>query len=234
MGCPTSITDSTDVLNIAFWGAFTICVHIIGVYMVWNKKWYTYLHAKTIAPPEKVLTTALFALALANAYGAWRVWYCNNWDTSTGATVLAVYFFMHIFHTLFVPSVMLSLSAVLSIVLALIASGLSIAYTVLAFIVAHDTWVGLIGVANIIINLAMLIFAIQAQISPDIYSSYKSEKEKIRPRYQKKALTPESEVAKQSAIGAHMKGHEMKHRKPPAFSSSSSPKMVGEPIPMSV
>lgn len=230
MGCPTSITDSTDVLNILFWGAFTISVHIIGTYMAWNKKWYTYLHAKTIAPPEKVFTTALFALVLANAYGAWRVWYCNNWDTSSGVAVLSVYFFMHIVHSLFIPSVMLSFSAVVSIVVAIIASLLSIAYTVLAFTTAHDTWVGLIGVANVIVNLAFLIFAIQIQISSDMYVTYKTEKDKIRPRYQKVRVSPDAETPKSTLIATHMTG-QMTHRKPP---TPAGLKPIESPIEMTV
>ena len=229
MGCPTSITDSGDVLEIGFWVCFTLCIHLVGTYFCWNKRWYAYLHGKTLAPAEKVYTTATMALALANAYGAWRVWFCNDWDTKTGLAVLSVYFFMILAQSLFVPSVMLTKSPAFAIVVGIVASGLSIAFTVLAYIQAHDNWVGLIGVADIIMSLAFLIFAIEIQVrSLDIYGKYEAEKEDIVRKYPKSGkgtgyetiapeTAPSSAVVTENgngttpgpgfAIGSHMHSH---------------------------
>lgn len=250
MGCPTSITDSGDVLEIGFWVCFTLCVHLVGTYFCWNKRWYAYLHGKTLAPAEKVYNTATMALALANAYGAWRVWFCNDWDTKTGLAVLSVYFFMILAQALFVPSVMLTKSPAFAIVVGIVASGLSIAFTVLAYIQAHDNWVGLIGVADIIMSLAFLIFAIELQVrSLDIYGKYEAEKGDIVRKYPKSGKSSGYEKIDQDpaspgsvvtgngtgttpdagfSIGSHMHGH-VTHRGHAARKPS-----YDVPIPMKV
>jgi hypothetical protein len=201
MGCPIAIADTTDILNLSFWGVVTLIAHCVGTYMFWNKRWYAYLHTFTLAPAEKVTFTALVALSVANAFAAWRVWFCDNWDTTTGLMILAVYFFMIVVHNLFIPSVMLTTSAILSIVIALGSSILSILFTVFCYMKHHE-WSGLIGIADIVVNLGFLIFAVQLQTMPKLYTKYDDIKGEYQP-VSKKPTSEKSSVAPvQSAIGS--------------------------------
>jgi tryptophan-rich sensory protein len=202
MGCPVALADSTDVLNASFWAAFTLVAHCLGTYMCWNKRWYAHLHTWTLAPSEKVGQTILVALAMANAFAAWRVWFCDDWDTTRGLVVLAVYVFMIIVHNLFVPSIMLTTSPPLAIVVALGASILSIVFTVFCYLYHHD-WSGLIGIADIVINLALLIFAIQLQTMPKVYAKYDEVKDAYQSPSQRNTSekTSSAPAPVQSAIG---------------------------------
>lgn len=184
MTCPISISNSTHVLNIAFWMCFTLSIHALGTYFFWNKRWYAYLRSETFIPAEKVTTTALICMAVANSYAAWRVWFCNNWDTTNGVIILSLYFFMIVAEAVFIPAIMLSTSGILAIVIALIGTGLSIAYTVCTFVIIEDTWSGLVGVADSFLCAVLLLLAVNVQYrAQTIYTEYDSIKDNIKRKY---------------------------------------------------
>lgn len=186
MTCPISINNSTHVLNIAFWMCFTLCIHCLGTYFFWNKKWYVYLRAKTFMPAEKVTVTALVCLAVANAYAAWRIWFCNNWDSTDGAIILSFYFFMIITEALFFPAIMISQSAVLAIVISFIGLCISVTFAVLAMVLVDDFWACIVGIADSFACAVLLLFAINVQYQTStLYSEYESKKADIKHTYHK-------------------------------------------------
>lgn len=185
MTCPIAISDSTHVLNISFWMCFTLCIHLVGLNFFWNKRWYAYLRYKTFMPAEKIVTTALVCLAVSNAYAAWRIWFCNNWDTTDGVIILTFYFFMIITEALFFPAIMLSQSAILAIVISLISLCISITFAVLSEVLVSDFWACVVGIADSFVCAILLLFAINVQYqAPALYTEYESKKPEIKRKYE--------------------------------------------------
>lgn len=186
MTCNIDIATPGETFQIIKWASFTFLFYVIGTFMFWRPRWYTFLHAKTsVAPPQNFFFLVLAGLALANTYASWRIWLCHDWNTTNGAITLGVYVFMIIAEALVIPFIMYPNLAIVGIVMALIHTALSITFTVLCFVLINDIWPALIGIANIIAGLFFLILTFQMWSMENLNSEYETEKPLITPKAEK-------------------------------------------------
>ena len=170
MTCHIEVTTIHQVFGIIQWAALTFGVcYLPSLYLGWRAKWWGFLHTQTIAPPEKLVFSALAVLAAANTFAAWRMWYCDDWNADWPP--LMVYFFMVIVAALYFPFINLLRDAIPAIISSIIAIGLAVVFTVYAFI-SRDTWAGIVGIANIGVYAAQLILAAEIKTKPKIYDDY--------------------------------------------------------------
>lgn len=172
MTCHIEVTTIHQVFGIIQWAAFTFGVcYLPSLYLAWRAKWWGFLHTETVAPPEKLVFSALAVLAAANTFAAWRMWYCDDWNADWPP--LMIYFFMVIVAALYFPFINLLRDPIPAIISSVIATGLAIVFTVYAFI-SRDTWAGIVGIANIGVYAAELILAAEIKTKPKIYESYEN------------------------------------------------------------
>lgn len=129
------------------WWMFSMLVYMGMTFLCWNYKWYRHLREHTPLPEMRALFMAKAVMVAANSWSVWRLWRCENWDTDLAP--LLIYILMIIALHGYVPALMAIKSLWLCVALSLVACGLAIAYTTLAFIEA-DTYAGIIGVFNIV------------------------------------------------------------------------------------
>lgn len=139
------------------WWSVSMLVFVSMTFLCWNYKWYRFLREHTFMPEMRALFMAITVMVTANSWSAWRLWRCENWDTDLAP--LLVYIFMIISLHAYVPALMAIKSLWLCTAVSLVACGLAIAYTALAFVEA-DIYAGIVGVFDIVWALLQLFFTL--------------------------------------------------------------------------
>lgn len=178
MGCPIILNTITQLFGIFQWAAFTIGLgYFPAYYLGWSKPWWGYVKFKTVAPRDKIIFGAMAALAIANTFASWRLWYCKDWDNDW--VPLGIYFFMILVNMLWPLFINLVDDALPAIVSSFVGILLAITFTTFGFI-RNDFWAGFVGVANIIAATAQFIIAFQIRSMPEIYSDYRIHMAKLQ------------------------------------------------------
>lgn len=154
MTCPMAFTTMEHAYAlVGQWWLVSMLVFVSTTFLCWNHKWYRHLRDHSPMPEMRMLFIVVTVMVTANSWSVWRLWRCEDWDTDVAP--LIVYILMIIALHGYVPALMVLKSLWLCAALSLIACGLAIAYTTLAFIEA-DTYAGIIGVFNIVWGLLNL------------------------------------------------------------------------------
>lgn len=154
MTCSMSFTTMEHAFGlVGQWWLVSMVVFVSMTFLCWNYKWYAFLREHSPMPEMRALFIIMTIMVTANSWSVWRLWRCENWDADLAP--LLIYLFMIVAIHAYVPALMAVKSLWLCAFVSLVACGLAIAYSTLAFIEA-DTYAGIIGVFDIVWALVYL------------------------------------------------------------------------------
>lgn len=211
MSCHHGVNSLDDGFQLIGWEIFTLVTLTWGLHMCWNPKWWAVLRGNTGYVPSEIATQAAVSVfALAAGWGAWRLWFCNNWDIKI--VPLLLYVVMIFMVSAFFAALSLSPTAWAPLAVALVATGIAGAYTGFAFVT--DIWAGVTGIVGLLVCLYAFFLSVyllvhQTSHDKDAYAYYASERDNIEPTPRRGITGLVADMGKPAPapISSHMGGH---------------------------
>lgn len=164
MGCNHTFNTIDDAFGLFTWLYFGLFFYVFGMFFTWRPTWYSIIQKYTyFAIPDRVYLILTLVLTELNAYAAWRIWVCEDWD---------VYFIPLFFGMLmmlfmnFFPFVLMVTKYASAYALAALAF-LAIAVVFMIFAFIKDTTAGVIAIFDVLLALIYLAFSLWALARED-------------------------------------------------------------------
>ncbi len=164
MGCNHNFNTIDNAFGLATWLYLGLVFYVFGMFFAWRPKWYTVIREYTYwILPERVYIVLTFVLTELNAYAAWRIWVCDNWDAGFIALFMAV--MVMLFMNFYPFVMMITKFASVYIIVALAYLAFSIVFSVFAF--RADVTAGIITIFDLLLGLVYFFFSLYAWTKED-------------------------------------------------------------------
>lgn len=162
MTCNKCFEKLSDGFGFVEWLALYIFISNTFMYVVWRQRWYMALGNYMVFPvTQSIFFACMLVLNVANAWAAFELWRCKNWDEDWVPLFLNLLAMIAI--NVFPFMVMTTKEALAYIFLSLTIIGLSVAYTIVSW--KHDARAGGVGIADCFVGLAFFGYAFSAWMS---------------------------------------------------------------------
>ena len=197
MGCNHDFNTIDSAFGFATWLYFGLLFYVLGMFFAWRPKWYSVIQKYTYwIIPEKAYVVLTFIITELNAYAAWRIWVCFNWDEGFVALFMAM--MVMIFMNFYPFVMMITKYASVYILVAIAYFAFSIAFLVFAF--RADTTAGIISIIDVLLSLIYFAFALYAWTNEDHLHGKFGEEIVARPPYSLPVPLPRITTDQRSSV----------------------------------
>lgn len=155
MTCNICVESLTAGWGFFQWMFLYLAINCICLYMLWRPKWFE-SHMKALLPfPQTLFFTLKLVLTILNAWAAFELWHCKNWDVDCAPLFLSVFTFVLL--SVFPLVVMLTEQTGAHVITALAAFGLALGFTIVAW--KQSTFAGAVGLIDVIEAIIYFFFA---------------------------------------------------------------------------
>jgi hypothetical protein len=203
MGCSVAPSDLPSGIQFVYYFIFTVVIYNSGLYSCWNTLWWGLINRKYGVPSHHTVFAFFTCVAVFEAWGAWRIWFCDGWVIHMLPIIF--YFAMIVCTSMFFVVFMLAPSIEYSALVAVGGIVMSILYTIFAY--SPDVYAFVTGLVNIGICIGQLLLTLR--IFHDEGSTHESYNDYATIKAQQMQQvnvtqdqeTPETQTSVQSKVG---------------------------------
>lgn len=159
MGCNIPFNTIDHAFGLATWLYFGLTFYVFGMFLTWRREFYKTIQSLTFwCVSERVYFVLTLVLTELNAYAAWRLWVCENWDVYFAPLLMGM--LMMLFMNIYPLLVMVTRYSSAYLLCSIAYTVFAIVFTIFGFL--KDTTAGIIGIFDIILGILYFGFALYA------------------------------------------------------------------------